>query len=82
MKKYDLVVNFKTIHNWIREYKLSNNIKIHARRTTQKSTGLVVKRFLVVVTTPSNQYLVILNSINQPMFSVYSTRPKTTPVIF
>ena len=35
----DLGVNSKTIHNWIREYKLSNNIKIDARRTTQKSTG-------------------------------------------
>ena len=34
----DLGVNSKTIHNWIREYKLANNIKIDARRTTQKST--------------------------------------------
>ena len=34
----DLGVNSKTIHNWIREYKLANNIKIDSRRTTQKST--------------------------------------------
>ena len=34
----DLGVNSKTIHNWIREYKLANNIKIDARRSTQKST--------------------------------------------
>jgi len=34
----DLDVNPKTIHNWIREYKLANNIKTDARRTTQKST--------------------------------------------
>lgn len=34
----DLGVNSKTIHNWIREYKLANNIKVDARRTTQKST--------------------------------------------
>lgn len=35
----DLGVNPKTIHNWIREHKLANNIKIDARRTTQKSTA-------------------------------------------
>jgi len=34
----DLGVNSKTIHNWIREHKLANNIKIDSRRTTQKST--------------------------------------------
>jgi len=34
----DLGVNSKTIHNWIREHKIANNIKIDARRTTQKST--------------------------------------------
>jgi len=34
----DLGVNSKTIHNWIREYKITNNIKIDARRNTQKST--------------------------------------------
>jgi len=34
----DLGVNSKTIHNWIREYKLANNIQMDARRTTQKST--------------------------------------------
>ena len=34
----DLCVNSKTIHNWIREHKIANNIKIDARRTTQKST--------------------------------------------
>ena len=34
----DLGVNSKTIHNWIRGYKLANNIKIDSRRTTQKST--------------------------------------------
>ena len=34
----DLGVNSKTIHNWIREYKLANNIKIDARRSIQKST--------------------------------------------
>ncbi len=34
----DLGVNPKTIHNWIREYKLANNIKIDDRRTHQKST--------------------------------------------
>ncbi len=31
----DLGVNSKTIHNWIREHKLANNIKIDARRTTK-----------------------------------------------
>ena len=34
----DLGVNSKTIHNWIREYKIANNIKIDARRNTQRST--------------------------------------------
>ena len=34
----DLGVNSKTIHNWIREHKLANNIKIDSRRTIQKST--------------------------------------------
>ena len=34
----DLGINPKTIYNWIREYKSANNIKIDARRTTQKST--------------------------------------------
>ncbi len=34
----DLGVNSKTIHNWIREHKIANNIKIDSRRTTQKST--------------------------------------------
>jgi len=34
----DLGVNSKTIHNWIREYKIANNITIDSRRTTQKST--------------------------------------------
>ena len=34
----DLGINPKTIHNWIREYKLANNIKTDARRTIQKST--------------------------------------------
>jgi len=34
----DLGVNSKTIHNWIREHKIANNIQIDARRTTQKST--------------------------------------------
>ena len=34
----DLGINPKTIYNWIREYKAANNIKIDARRTTQKST--------------------------------------------
>jgi len=33
----DLGINPKTIYNWIREYKSANNIKIDARRTTQKS---------------------------------------------
>ena len=34
----DLGINSKTIHNWIREYKIANNIKIDARRNTQRST--------------------------------------------
>ena len=34
----DLGINPKTIYNWIREYKSTNNIKIDARRTTQRST--------------------------------------------
>lgn len=34
----DLDVNPKTIYNWIREYKIENNIKIDNRKTTQKST--------------------------------------------
>ena len=34
----DLGVNPKTIHNWIREHKIANNIKIDSRRTTQRST--------------------------------------------
>ena len=33
----DLGVNSKTIHNWIREHKIANNIKVDSRRTTQKS---------------------------------------------
>ena len=33
----ELGVNPKTIFNWIREYKLVNNIKTDNRRTTQKS---------------------------------------------
>jgi len=32
-------VNSKTIHNWIREHKLANNIQIDARRTIQRSTA-------------------------------------------
>lgn len=35
----DLGMNSKTIHNWIREHKLANNIKIDARRTTKKFTA-------------------------------------------
>ena len=31
-------MNSKTIHNWIREHKLANNIKVDSRRTTQRST--------------------------------------------
>jgi len=34
----DLGVNSKTIHNWIREHKITNNIKTDGRRSTQKST--------------------------------------------
>ena len=34
----DLGVNSKTIHNWIREHKLANNINTDSRRTTKKST--------------------------------------------
>ena len=34
----DLGVNPKTIHNWIREYKLKNNIKTDNRRNKQKTT--------------------------------------------
>jgi len=34
----DLDVNPKTIYNWIREYKVENNIKIDSRKTIQKST--------------------------------------------
>lgn len=33
----DLDVNPKTIYNWVREYKKSNNIKTDSRKTTQKS---------------------------------------------
>lgn len=32
----DLDVNPKTIYNWVREYKKSNNIKTDSRKTTQK----------------------------------------------
>ena len=31
-------MNPKTIYNWIREYKVENNIKIDSRKTIQKST--------------------------------------------
>ncbi len=34
----DLDVNSKTLYNWIRIYKKSNNIKIDGRRTIQRST--------------------------------------------
>ena len=34
----DLDVNPKTIYNWIRQYKVENNIKIDSRKTAQKST--------------------------------------------
>ncbi len=34
----DLDVNPKTIYNWIREYKVANNIKVDSRRSVQKST--------------------------------------------
>jgi len=35
----DLDVNPKTIYNWIREYKVENNIKIDSRKTAQTSTA-------------------------------------------
>ena len=31
-------MNPKTIYNWIREYKVANNIKVDSRRSVQKST--------------------------------------------
>jgi hypothetical protein len=33
-RSQDLDVNAKTIYNWVREYKQSNNIKIDSRKTT------------------------------------------------
>ena len=35
----ELGVNPKTIFNWIKDYKVKNNIKIDNRRTTQKTTS-------------------------------------------
>ena len=35
----DLDVNSKTLYNWIRIYKKTNNIKIDSRRTVQQSTS-------------------------------------------
>ncbi len=35
---HDLDINEKTLYNWVRQYKQSNNIKIDSRRTIQKST--------------------------------------------